>query len=180
MVKKPTVADQWCDIYTFIKYIECKHAKPDPKTGKKPTRPLYGFINLSPMIKHREMMNDPEKTVFAPNMHPKIVDINGFPHLQCKYRFVNSIRRHKDDVYGIYYSLLTYFKPDAIKVLWPDIVLLAHNQMARKQQRREFCEHRAALKKIPIQDRKLHKEVERLTQNKSATTIARERRELSR
>lgn len=175
-----TAADRWCNIYTFVTMKERKRAEPDPVTGKKPERPFHGFINLSGLIKRPEWLKEPEKYIINPKAKARIVTIDGFPHQQVKHKFIDAIRMKKDDYKGIVYMLSVVFRPECIEFLWPDITLRARNMDARKQQRREFCEYRAALKKIPKADRQLHAEVERITQNRSASAIVRERRNFSR
>lgn len=175
-----TAASRWCDVYTFIKYIEIKHAQPDPRTGRKPTRPYHGFINLSPLIHHPEMLKDPMKYVFSPTSgKPEIIDIDGFPHLRCKPKYIEAIRNRGDDYKGILHMLKAHFKPEAINLLWPDLVLRAHNMEVRRQNRRELLELHRKLKKIPRKDRQLHAEVAQMLQNTSVSAWLRDHRSLT-
>lgn len=162
-------------------HIEIKGAKPDA-TGKVPTRPWQGFVNISPLIKHPEILKDPNR-VFASTVSQskrRIVEIDGFPHAMVKPTYLISIGAMGDSYKGIYNKLLQRFSEEVIHLCWPDIELRNRNAQQLRNNRREFHEFRMELKKIPKQDRQLHAEVEHVTKNRSAASICRERRNFQR
>lgn len=176
-----TIADLWLETYAYISEIEIKSAKPD-QTGKRPTRPWQGFINLSSLINHPEILSDTNR-IYASTVNPskkKIVMIDGFPYAKVKPSYLISMGTMNNSYRGIYNKLLQLFSEECIHLCWPDIELKNRNEQTLRQNRREFNEFRKELKKIPRGERQLHAEVLHITQNKSVTQFIRERRNLGR
>lgn len=177
-----TIADLWLETYSYISEIEIKSSEPDPKTGKRPTRPWQGFVNISPLIHHPEVLSDPNR-IYASTVSPskkRIVMIDGFPYAHVSPSYLISMREMNNNYRGIYNKLLQKFSEECIHLCWSDIELKNRHEQTLRRNRRELNELRKELKKIPLKDRQLHAEVLRVTQNKSTAHFMRERRDLGR
>ena len=142
-----TFAEDWVNTYTYVE----NHRR--------------AFINLGPLLKVKHMLENPHTYVFQENVvHSKIIFIDGIPHVQTRVRFIKALRQAGDNIPRLYITLNQIFKKDAIRILWPIVLLKWSNVMARKKNTYERNEKNRVLKKIPVADRKLHGEIVKLTQ----------------
>ena len=129
--------------------------------------PRRVFIQLPELIKHPDWIEQSNLKVFQDNVvHNVLFEYEGMiPIAQIRHRYAKSLRQCGDNVPRLFILLNQLLRKEAIELIFPEIALMHHNCMAKKQSNRERHEFLQRIKKIPIADRKLHAEVRQLTQN---------------
>lgn len=159
--KRLTLAEQFCETYI-------RHA------------PECCYILLPVLLTNRVLGKNPEMLLVPEGKPQNIMEVDGVPAYRIRHKMQQAIIKRGDSPKGVYGALNQIFKDAAIKALFlePNIWLLNHNALAKKQQATDLNRFNY-LKKHDPKGLALHKQCFKRTNNRSVAITAREIRSLA-
>ena len=154
-----TLCDEFCDVYVV--------------DGR-----VHSFILLPKLLVDRQLAEN-IRSMLMPGATPEhLCDCDGTPAYRIRHKFHRAIRRRGNSATGLYGALNTFFNEEAIRLMFPDVWLKNHNELARKRNAGEESARNHA-RKIDPKGFALHGQCAMRTRNLSVDRTVREERGLA-